>query len=82
MFQGFFVYFSSFFTAILSVFNDILKVFSKFGINFKQEIIAPKVYYFIPQRCILCNDKVCELSDISFGDAWFNELEKINLELQ
>ena len=26
--------------------------------------------YFIPTRCILCNDKICELSDISFGDAW------------
>ena len=36
-------------------------------------------YYFIPQRCILCNDKVCELSDISFGDAWFSEFEKNKL---
>ena len=26
--------------------------------------------YFSPYRCILCNDKMCELSDISFGDAW------------
>jgi len=26
--------------------------------------------YFFPMRCILCNDKICELSDFSFGDAW------------
>jgi coenzyme F420 hydrogenase subunit beta len=26
--------------------------------------------YFFPTRCIFCNDKTCELSDISFGDAW------------
>ena len=26
--------------------------------------------HFFTSRCILCNDKICELSDISFGDAW------------
>lgn len=26
--------------------------------------------YFFTSRCLLCNDKVCELGDISFGDAW------------
>jgi coenzyme F420 hydrogenase subunit beta len=26
--------------------------------------------YFFTSRCFVCNDKVCELSDISFGDAW------------
>jgi len=26
--------------------------------------------YFITARCALCDDKICELSDISFGDAW------------
>ena len=30
--------------------------------------------YFIPIRCALCSDKICELSDISFGDAWLPEL--------
>jgi coenzyme F420 hydrogenase subunit beta len=31
-------------------------------------------YYFWPRRCFLCIDKVCELSDLSFGDAWLPEL--------
>lgn len=26
--------------------------------------------YFTTNRCVLCNDKICELSDISFCDAW------------
>lgn len=30
--------------------------------------------YFFPIRCALCSDKICELSDISFGDAWLPEL--------
>ena len=29
--------------------------------------------YFIPIRCASCSDKICELSDISFGDAWLPE---------
>ena len=29
---------------------------------------------FIPTRCSLCSDHVCELSDISFGDAWLPEI--------
>ena len=33
--------------------------------------------YFFPTRCILCNDKMCELSDISFGDAWHLSNSKI-----
>jgi len=33
--------------------------------------------YFIPVRCILCMDKICELSDISFGDAWHLSDSKI-----
>jgi coenzyme F420 hydrogenase subunit beta len=33
--------------------------------------------YFFTSRCILCNDKVCELSDISFGDAWHQSNSKI-----
>ncbi len=28
---------------------------------------------FTPYRCTLCSDKLAELSDISFGDAWFPE---------
>lgn len=42
-----------------------------------QEITLPyKNYYdhrfcsFTPWRCSLCGDHTCELSDISFGDAW------------
>jgi len=32
--------------------------------------------YFLPNRCTLCPDGVCELSDISFGDAWLPEFRK------
>lgn len=36
--------------------------------------------FFFPTRCILCNDKICELSDASFADAWTSELmEKDNI---
>ena len=37
-------------------------------------IIAYGLFLFIPVRCILCSDQTCELSDISFGDAWLPEL--------
>ena len=30
--------------------------------------------FFTPQRCLQCVDTTCELSDISFGDAWFSNL--------
>lgn len=32
------------------------------------------LYFFAPTRCLLCSDGVCELADISFGDAWLPEL--------
>lgn len=31
-------------------------------------------YFFYPTRCLMCSDEVCELADISFGDAWLPEL--------
>lgn len=30
-------------------------------------------YSYSPKRCLLCSDLTCELSDISFGDAWLPE---------
>ena len=35
--------------------------------------------FFWPARCLMCSDGICELSDISFGDAWLPEFsdEKI-----
>lgn len=39
---------------------------------------------FTPQRCLLCADHTCELSDISLGDPWLPELlekEKIGISL-
>lgn len=27
-------------------------------------------HFFYPKRCLMCGDGVCELADISFGDAW------------
>lgn len=32
--------------------------------------------FFFPMRCTLCDDKICELSDASFADAWIPELMK------
>ena len=32
------------------------------------------LYFFTPLRCLMCSDGVCELADISFGDAWLPEL--------
>ena len=31
-------------------------------------------YFFFPARCLMCSDGICELADISFGDAWLPEL--------
>jgi len=31
-------------------------------------------FFFFPTRCLMCSDGVCELADISFGDAWLPEL--------
>jgi coenzyme F420 hydrogenase subunit beta len=30
--------------------------------------------FFAPTRCLICSDGLAELSDISFGDAWFPEI--------
>jgi len=30
--------------------------------------------FFFPTYCTLCSDKLCELADISYGDAWLPEL--------
>jgi len=35
---------------------------------------GPLNSFFFPSRCLLCNDKICELSDASFADAWTPEL--------
>jgi coenzyme F420 hydrogenase subunit beta len=47
----------------------------------EKKIIEPYYSYydekfcsFTPWRCTLCSDHTCELSDISFGDAWLSEL--------
>lgn len=31
------------------------------------------LHFFAPKRCLICIDQNCELSDISFGDAWLPE---------
>ncbi len=32
--------------------------------------------FFFPMRCTLCSDKICELSDASFSDAWMPKFMK------
>ena len=34
----------------------------------------PALYFFTPDRCMLCSDALADLADISFGDAWLPEL--------
>lgn len=36
-------------------------------------------FFFTPMRCTLCNDATNELADISFGDAWLQELRGNNV---
>lgn len=31
-------------------------------------------FFFYPTRCLMCSDCISELADISFGDAWLDEL--------
>ena len=33
----------------------------------------PSLYFFTVERCFFCSDALCELADISFGDAWLPE---------
>lgn len=35
--------------------------------------VAFKLFFF-SQRCIFCSDKLCELADLSCGDAWLPEM--------
>lgn len=49
--------------------------------NGTRKTVPEEIYYsrffvdcaFTPKRCMICNDLTCELSDISFGDAWLPE---------
>jgi len=45
-------------------------------IPFKQYIRVHELRFFTPKSCSLCHDLTCELSDISFGDAWLPEIER------
>jgi coenzyme F420 hydrogenase subunit beta len=40
-------------------------------------------HFFYPNRCLCCSNGVCELADISFGDAWLPEMseEKIGISI-
>jgi len=33
-------------------------------------------YLFMPKRCIFCPDHTAELADVSFGDAWLEEVKQ------
>ena len=40
-------------------------------------------HFFYPNRCLCCSNGICELADISFGDAWLPEMsgEKIGISV-
>ena len=42
----------------------------------EEEVVGNTVLAFIPLRCTLCIDGSCELSDLSFGDAWLPEFKE------
>lgn len=52
--------------------------------NKQRKQISIKKYYnsrfssFVPWRCTLCSDGTSELADISFGDAWLSEVNKVD----
>ena len=43
-------------------------------IPFNEYIIVHELFMFTPARCRMCRDGLCELADISLGDAWGIEL--------
>ena len=54
--------------------------------SFLRRILFSSSFHFdfTPQRCLVCCDQTCELSDISFGDPWLPELlekEKVGKSL-
>ena len=53
-----------------------LKDGNKMTINYREAWSKGFGIYFFPDRCTLCYDGVCELSDISFGDAWLPEIRR------
>lgn len=36
-------------------------------------------HFFYPKRCLMCGDGLCELADISFGDAWLPKYKDNNM---
>ncbi len=40
-------------------------------------------HFFYPNRCLCCSNGICELADVSFGDAWLPEMsdEKIGISI-
>jgi coenzyme F420 hydrogenase subunit beta len=45
-------------------------------IPYKRYIRLHELRFFTPKSCSLCHDLTCELSDISFGDAWLPEIQR------
>lgn len=36
------------------------------------------LHFFTPDRCMMCTDQNCELSDLSLGDAWLPEFKSMD----
>ncbi len=57
-------------------FSVLLKNGKKYSINHHSLYywgLAFGMFFYMP-RCALCGDKLCELADVSFGDAWTDDL--------
>lgn len=46
---------------------------TKISTNFNNFFLYPSIYLFSQNGCFTCSDALCELADISFGDAWLAE---------
>lgn len=52
----------------------------------KEKILIPQSeswrfigsHFFFPKRCLICDDSICELADLSCGDAWLQEFSSDN----
>lgn len=51
---------------------------NKINIPFEKYIIVHELQLFNPLRCMMCYDGLAELADLSLGDAWIPDIQKID----
>jgi len=61
------------------VMDDCSEHFIPFSSSYYWGYVFQK--FFWPKRCMVCNDKLCQLADIIFMDAWLPEFSSDNIGL-